>query len=218
MWVASVALSLTAGSCSANPTELAATTVPTPTTADETPGGNGTESDAAEVLRSFATDTRGGLSASFAAIEAQIRTSASAVRDAAIPLVGAAEPSVRFAAIYALSLTGDNAAAREALGPVLESPDISERLLAAEALMRGGDESALPAVIDALGSDRSMDLWEPPKPVWRFARLLLLGATGLDFGLRSADTVDAARATQAAWQEWWRTNGSTYELPAPGPP
>ncbi len=103
------------------------------------------------------------------------------------------------------------------MDPVLESNDVSERLLAAEALLRGGDTSALPVVIDALGDDHSMELWEPPMPVWRFARLLLLGATGLDLGLQSADTPDQALVAKGAWEQWWRTNGSTYSLPRPGP-
>lgn len=179
--------------------------------------GSASEPDAAKVLRSFATDTRASLTASFGAVQAQIRKSASRLRDAAIPLVGASEPSVRFAAIYALSLTADNAGSRLALGPVLTSASVGERLLAAEALLRGGDTSALPVVIAALASDHSMDLWEPPMPAWRFARLLLLDATDLDFGLRSAKTLDEALAAKAAWEQWWRASGSTYELPAPAP-
>ena len=173
--------------------------------------------DAADALRTFGADTQAGVTASFGAVEAEVRKDPSALRDAAIPLIDAPDPSVRFAAIYALSLTADNASSRRALEPVLASGDVSERLLAAEAMLRGGDESALSVVIDALSNDSSMELWEPPMPVWRFARLMLLGATGLDFGLQSAQTLDDAVVAKRAWEHWWRTSGSTYQLPAAGP-
>jgi hypothetical protein len=170
-----------------------------------------------DALRSFGVDTPSDLTASFGALQAQVNTHPSELRDAAIPLVGSPDAVVRFAAIYALSLTADDAAAHRALGPVLQSSDVSERLLAAEALLRAGDVSAVPVVIDALDNDHSMELWEPPMPIWRFARLLLLGATGLDFGLQSADTLDQARSAKAAWEQWWRTNGSSYQVPRGSP-
>lgn len=190
-------------------------TAPTATVPADTASASGP--DVAKSLRSFGASTQADLTASFAAVQAQVRRNANALRDEAIPLVSAPEPSVRFAAVYALSLTADTASSRRALGPVLESSDVSERLLAAEALLRGGDKSALPVVIDALGSDHSMELWEPPMPVWRFARLMLLGATGLDFGLQSAETLDQAIVAKGAWEQWWNANGSTYQLPAAGP-
>jgi hypothetical protein len=172
---------------------------------------------ATKTLLSFGASTQAGLTASFAAVQAQVRKNPSELRDAAIPLANAPDPAVRFAAIYALSLTADDVKSRDALAPILESGDVSERLLAAEALLRGGDTSALPVVIDALGNDHSMELWEPPMAVWRFARLLLLGATGLDLGLQSAETLDQALVAKAAWEQWWRASGSTYHLPAAGP-
>jgi hypothetical protein len=116
----------------------------------------------------------------------------------------AEDVQVRYAAVYALSLTAD-ASQAEALLPALQDPDGRLRTIAAGALIGLGRKESIPILIAALSSDDAIPYSEPPTAQWQLAYRALNYYTGQDFGFQAAGEADAAgRAAAAqAWQAWW---------------
>src|SRR3989338_3217627 len=112
---------------------------------------------------------------------------------------------VRFAAVYALSLTADSSNA-EALLPALQDPDIRLRTIAAGALVGLGRKEGIPVLIAALGSNELLPLSHPQRLLSTLAHQALPHYTGQDFG---ADP-DAAQA----WQAWWDQAGARLQWDA----
>lgn len=130
------------------------------------------------------------------------------LRDVGLEHAHSSDAEVRWAALYALSLVvepGDEESA-EALRVALQSADLDERLAAAGGLVASGERSALPVLIELLGSGETTSYVRIP--AWRVARGLLLTSTSEDFGLRAADSAAAAASTAPAWESWWRDAGA----------
>lgn len=145
----------------------------------------------------------GVLESSFQTLHEQIRDHPSEVALAAVQNLESPDETVRFAAIYALANTAESADQLEALIQILQSPNVGERLLAAEALLARGEKEAIPVAIAALNSDEELIHSLPPKQAWETAQGLLLFYTLEDFGLDDADSLDTVSVTQPAWQAWW---------------
>lgn len=150
-----------------------------------------------------------GVNADFAALEADIRADPDKVQAGALAHLGDADPSVHYAAVYALSRTAKSAGSMAALATLLTSTRVEDRLLAATALAYRGDKSGLPALIDELGSTGAFLYWEPAQTASDFARAQLLRFTNQDLGLRSATDPAAAANVKQAWQQWWTDHGPT---------
>ena len=155
-----------------------------------------------------------GLDRSFSILNQEALFHPKAIRAAAMTRIDEKDPAVRFAAIYALGLTAEPGPSEAALVPLLDSDDVTERLLAAAALVHLGNVAGIPVLIDALGSDAQIAFWEPPVEAWAFVRPDLLRTTGKDFGLSKAGTAQEAAATQAAWERWWADDQDTFSLPS----
>ena len=131
-----------------------------------------------------------------------------ALRSVALDHLDSSEPSVRWAANYALSLVvreGDSEGIA-ALNTALKSPDLDERLAAASGLVVAGERTALPVLIELLASNEATGY--VVMPAWRWARGLLLIHTAEDFGLRAADDGADAAASRPAWQAWWSSKAA----------
>jgi len=136
------------------------------------------------------------------------------VRQAALSSLEAPEMRVRFAAVYALSLTADPSN-REPLSAVMErEEDMGLRILAARALIALGQKESIPVLVAALPSDEPLPFWNPPEPRWVLAYADLNQYTGEDFGfLAAVESGDAAARAAAieAWQDWWTEVGADLE-------
>lgn len=87
----------------------------------------------------------------FRAIHELARERPGELRAAALEQLRSGESNIRYAAVYALSLTAEDESL-EALRPLLESTETSERMLAASSLVSQGEKAALPVLVEALGS------------------------------------------------------------------
>ncbi len=150
-----------------------------------------------------------GVNADFVALEADIGADPVKVEAGALAHLGDADPSVHYAAVYALSRTAKSAGSMTALATLLTSARVEDRLLAATALAYRGDKSSLPALIDELGSTDAFVYWEPAQTTSDFARAQLLRFTNQDLGLRAATDPAAAANVKQAWQQWWKDHGAT---------
>ena len=149
------------------------------------------------------------VNADFAAVEADIRADPAKVEAGALAHLGDADPSVHYAAVYALSRTAKTAGSLSALATLLTSTQVEDRLLAATALAYRGDKSGLPVLIDELGANDAFLYWEPAQTASDFARAQLLRFTSQDLGLRAATDPAAAANVKQAWQQWWNDHGAT---------
>jgi len=147
------------------------------------------------------------IKASLAAIHRLLRERPAELRTAALKHLNATDPTVRFAALYALALTAEHGPSMEALRPFLESKDVNERMRAAVSLVARGEKTALPVLINALGSDTLLDR-RPPRSAWELAKSVLVRYTEKDFGLVAAQDGAAAVRTKAAWERWWTQDGA----------
>lgn len=165
-------------------------------------------SEAARVLDAFAS-TPNRVAEDFRALHSLVRDTPGEVRDAAIERLQASDPNLRYAAVYGLALTADDAESMAALVPILSSPDISERMLAAGSLISRGDKNAFPVLIDALDSDDPLAFRDPPQRAWQFARFVLIQYTEEDMGMLGPRTfsLDQAAAAKPAWERWWSEHG-----------
>lgn len=125
-------------------------------------------------------------------------------------LLGSADPSTRFAAVYALGLTVDESNAHLLL-PVLSDENEGLRTIAAGALIGLGEAQSIPILIAALASDEYLPFLEPPSRAWTLAHAALTHYTGQDFGfleaVRSGDGA-ARQAAVEAWPTWWAEAGA----------
>ena len=151
------------------------------------------------------------LEASYHNLHTLIRENPESAAVAALQQLQADDPSVRFVAIYTLANTATTDAQLDALRTVLTSASLSERVLAAEALLARGDKQAVPVLIAALNSGEDLANSLPPRQAWEYARQLLLQFTDQDFGLTVDESLAAATAAQPAWQAWWEQNGGGLE-------
>lgn len=165
-------------------------------------------SDLARVLDAFGSAPE-LVDEDFRALNSLVRTNPGEVRDAVIERLGASDPILRYAAVYGLALTADDADSMAALVAILASPDISERMLAAGSLISRGDKSAFPVLIDALDSDDAVAFRDPPQRAWQFARFVLIQYTEEDLGLLGPRTFSAeqAAAAKSTWETWWVDRG-----------
>ena len=170
-------------------------------------------SEAAAVLDAFASDP-GLVDENFRALNSLVRTSPAAVREAAIERLRASDPNLRYAAVYGLALTADDADSIAALVPILTSSDISERMLAAGSLISRGEKSAFPILIDALDSDDPLAFRDPPQRAWQFARFVLIQYTEEDMGLLGPLTfsTEQAAAAKPTWETWWSDHGDALRF------
>ena len=95
------------------------------------------------------------LAPSLGAINESALADPDALRAAALVGLGAGVPNRRFASVLALTMTASTAdpASIEALRTLSNSPDVTERLLAAGALASVGDRDGVGVLIDALVSE-----------------------------------------------------------------
>lgn len=165
-------------------------------------------SEAARLLDGFASAPN-RVAEDFRVLNSLVRHSPGEVRDAAIERLQASDPILRYAAVYGLALTADDAESMAALVPILSSSDISERILAAGSLISRGDKSAFPVLIGALDSDDPLAFRDPPQRAWQFARFVLIQYTETDMGLLGPPTFSAEQAAAAkpAWDRWWSEHG-----------
>lgn len=165
-------------------------------------------SEAARVLDGFASAPN-RVAEDFRVLNSLVRHSPGEVRDAAIERLHASDPIRRYAAVYGLALTADDAESMAALVPILSSSDINERMLAAGSLISRGDKSAFPVLIGALDSDDPLAFRDPPQRAWQFARFVLVQYTDEDMGLLGPRTFSAEQAAAAkrAWDRWWSEHG-----------
>lgn len=203
--------------CGGSPvaTESSAPAPTTSTSARPPAPPTAASSAAADAIASFATGPE-QLNSSFAAIHRHVNERPADVRVAALDQLPTATGDVRYAALYALSLTAEGDDAFVALHDALESVDVDERMLAAGSLVARGDKAALPVLIEMLGSAEDLAFRDPPQAAWEFARFVLLRYTAEDLGLlgpRTFSAVDAA-AAQPAWATWWIEHGDRLEFDA----
>lgn len=114
-----------------------------------------------------------GESADFRAMHELAREQPGELRTAALDELGSRQSNVRYAAVYGLAMTAEGRSL-ERLRGLLESEDVSERVLAAEALVSRGEAAGLPVLIEALGSEEGLRFRDPPQRAWELARLLLV--------------------------------------------
>ncbi len=154
------------------------------------------------------------LADSYTALHDSLEADEDGLREAAIAHLTSEDGDVRYAAVYALSLTavpGDSAAA---LRPFLRSDDATERMLAAGQLSALGETDALGVLIEALDVTDTVRYRDPPQPCWEFASALLVRFTGRDLGLADVrDATDAARA-RPRWMAWFERNRDALEFDA----
>lgn len=140
-----------------------------------------------------------------------------ALERAALEHVGATDRGVRIAVVHALASVASDPEAIAALERFATSEDVTERLLAATALVARGNRKGVPVLIDGLRETASMRYMDPPTQAWRFARNVLLVHVDQDPGLRGASDAAAAAEAAAEWEAWWSANGETYDLEPASP-
>ena len=145
------------------------------------------------------------LAPSLGAINESALADPDALRAAALVGLGAGVPNRRFASVLALTMTASTAdpASIEALRTLSNSPDVTERLLAAGALASVGDRDGVGVLIDALTSEELLRNVDPPFAAWRYSRANLLLFVDQDLGLVDAGDATAAATAQPAWADWW---------------
>jgi hypothetical protein len=113
-------------------------------------------------------------------------------------------PARRAAAAFVLG-RATNPEHRRASIRLLTDPKVEVRWRAADALTRGGEKQAVPVLIALLGE-------APPVAAWRAERLLhlLTGARAPQVWLQA--TPASRRQCRAAWEQWWKANGSKIDL------
>jgi HEAT repeat protein len=182
-------------------------------------GGGGEDAGApagpAEAIEGFSFDAA-AVDASFRSIHALERDDPASLREAAMERLDSTDPPVRFAAVYALSLTAEDGPSADALVELLTAERANERLLAAAGLLTLGRPEAIPVLIAALDDETWVDLRDPPAHAWELARSLLLAFTDQDLGLAGAQGFEDVAATKTAWQEWWDANGAGLEFDPAG--
>ncbi len=124
------------------------------------------------------------------------------VEAAALTRLGSPAFGLRFAAAYALTHTAETEEGVAALRGLLEAESVSLQMLAAEGLLVRGHPFGLPLLIEALDLPDPLAYSDPPALAWQYAGELFLLYTEQDFGLREAETLEAARAVQPAWEAW----------------
>jgi len=144
------------------------------------------------------------VNASFAALDRLALRDPAGLRSAALAKLSSKDPNVRYAAVYALSLTATKGASLDALVPILRSRDVTERILAAETLTAQQDKRGVPVLIDELDSKVFFAHWAPPRRAWEEAQRALLRFVPADPGLRHAG--------KAAWRRWWARHGASVRL------
>jgi len=152
------------------------------------------------------------VNASFAALDQLALRDPGGLRSAAYAKLSSKDPNVRYAAVYALSLTATKGASLNALVPIIRSRDVSERILAAETLVAQRDKRGVPVLIDALDSTAPFAHWAPPRRAWEEAQRALLRFVPEDLGLSRARTLSAASAAKRAWSRWWGRHGAGVRL------
>lgn len=116
-----------------------------------------------------------------------------------------ASPVRRGAAAYVLGRQAD-ATRRAAVRPLLKDTDLRVRFLAAEALLFGGDRTAVPVVIALLTE-------APLSQSWQIEELLFRLAGEQPPAISLGDGSLAARhKARAAWDAWWAKNGGRVDL------
>lgn len=171
-------------------------------------GGEEQGSGAADVITGFRSDPA-KVDASFAAIHGQLRERPDQLRKAALEHLDADDRNVRYASVYALAVTAGSGESFEALRPILESTDISERLLAAGSLVARGEKAAIPVLVDALGTETLLRFKDPPKPAWEYAHFVLVRHTGRGSSLEVLPGAEAAVSAKRGWEQWWAANESS---------
>lgn len=154
------------------------------------------------------------INASFAALNRLAIQDPEGLRAAALERLASKDPNVRYAAVYALSLTATPGLSLQALRPILHSPDVTERVLAAETLVAQRDKTGVPVLIGALGSDTPLAHWGPPRPAWQAAQRALLRFVPEDLGLARARTLREAVRAKGAWTQWWAHHANEVRLKA----
>ncbi len=171
---------------------------------------NPVDPQASEAIANFKAEPA-EIEASFQTLHQQIIHQPGEVAQAALAQLDAEDPAVRFAALYALANTAETRAQLNALREVLGSESLSERVLAAEALLVRGEKEAIPVLIAALNSEEELAYSLPPQVAWWYARYLLLQYTLEDFGLEGDESFATAAAAQPTWQAWWEENGDSLQ-------
>ncbi len=169
------------------------------------PTGSPNRGSPQEVILHFGQDLD-LVDADFAAIEAAIDDDLGAARGEALEHLDEADVAARFAALYVLARTAEPGESQEALRPFLESPDVTERLLAAQALLVRGEKAAFPVLIDLLDSQEAIAYWDPPQQAWEAASFTLFQYTDEDLGLIGAEEYASTAAAKPAWGAWWEQN------------
>jgi hypothetical protein len=112
-----------------------------------------------------------------------------------------AEPARRAVAACLLGRS-DDAATRAAVRRLLDDPDATVRLRAAQGLLAGRDPAALPALIALLEA-------RPAALAWQAEELLHWAAGGGGpAAVVGAGSAGEGKACRAAWQEWWEKRGA----------
>ncbi|MEM1449794.1 MAG: HEAT repeat domain-containing protein [Planctomycetota bacterium] len=111
------------------------------------------------------------------------------------------DEGIRLDAVFALGDTGDTAVIEHVI-PMLKDSDIFVRMVAAQALDDLRAKTAVPALIDALGDDRS--------PVREAAVIALRNITGQSFGFDPAARDADRRKRVDQWRAWWRRSGDDF--------
>ncbi|MBD3389492.1 hypothetical protein GF415_00870 [Candidatus Micrarchaeota archaeon] len=128
-----------------------------------------------------------------------------------LPLLESNDSYHQWTGLYILSNIAYNATPEEqeeikqGISPFLEGNLSSFRLMAAVTLVTMGDKEGIPMLIDLLGSDEQMFLWEPPMPVCAYANEFLVRYTEKDFEYSCAPGQFDAEARQQ-WEAWWNEN------------
>lgn len=171
---------------------------------------NSGDPEASKAIKEFKAEPE-ALEASYHNLHILIRDDPETAAKLALEQIEARDPVARFVAIYTLANTASTEAQLDALRALLTSESLSERVLAAEALLARGDKRAIPVLIGVLNSDEELANSLPPQRAWEYARNLLLQFTVQDFGLSADESQAAAAAAQPAWQAWWEQNGGALE-------
>lgn len=171
-------------------------------------GGSGAGSGAENALTGFSGEPA-KVDASFARIHGDLRMRPDELREAALEHLDDDDRNVRYASVYALAVTAEEGESIEALRPILDSTDVSERLLAAGSLIARGEKEAIPVLVDALGTGALLSFRDPPKPAWEYAHFVLSRYTGRGSPLQVLSNAQAAAAAKPAWEQWWAAKGNS---------
>lgn len=172
--------------------------------------GGGGDPEAARAMTEF-NPAPEAIEESFRDLHVLIRDDPEAAADAAQRQLGARDAATRFAALYTLANTATTEDQLDALRDALRSDSLSERVLAAEALLARGEKEAIPAVIAALDADEQLMYSLPPREAWEYAGQLLLQFTEVELGLSLDGSLESSAAAKPAWEAWWDQNGDAVQ-------